>query len=200
MEFNEKLQKLRKQKGLTQEELAEALFVSRTAVSKWESGRGYPNIDSLKQIAEVFSVSVDELVSANELIELAEHNERQGKKHFCDLVYGISDIFALLFLFLPLFAEKGGEIIRSVSILELSSIAPYLKAIYIFFVIALAALGVATLALQNSEMPLWLKSKRIISLSLGAASLLVFILTLNPYAAVLAFSLLSVKAFALLRH
>ena len=47
MEFNEKLQELRKGKGLTQEELAQAIFVSRTAVSKWESGRGYPNIDSL---------------------------------------------------------------------------------------------------------------------------------------------------------
>ena len=40
MEFNEKLQELRKQKGLTQEELAEQLYVSRTAISKWESGRG----------------------------------------------------------------------------------------------------------------------------------------------------------------
>lgn len=41
MEFHEKLQKLRSDEGLTQEELAEKLFVSRTAVSKWESGRGY---------------------------------------------------------------------------------------------------------------------------------------------------------------
>ena len=41
MEFNEKLQELRKQRGLTQEELAEKLYVSRTAISKWESGRGY---------------------------------------------------------------------------------------------------------------------------------------------------------------
>jgi transcriptional regulator with XRE-family HTH domain len=48
LELNEKLQELRKQKELTQEELAEILFVSRTAISKWESGRGYPNIDSLK--------------------------------------------------------------------------------------------------------------------------------------------------------
>ena len=48
MELSEKLQELRKEKGLTQEELAEALFVSRTAISKWESGRGVPNIESLK--------------------------------------------------------------------------------------------------------------------------------------------------------
>ena len=51
MEFNEKLQQLRKSRGLTQEELAEALYVSRTAISKWESGRGYPSIDSLKEIS-----------------------------------------------------------------------------------------------------------------------------------------------------
>ena len=51
MEFNEKLQELRKNKKLTQEQLAEMLFVSRTAISKWESGRGYPSIDSLKEIS-----------------------------------------------------------------------------------------------------------------------------------------------------
>ena len=53
MEFHEKLQELRKSRGLTQEELAEALFVSRTAISKWESGRGYPSIDSLKEISDI---------------------------------------------------------------------------------------------------------------------------------------------------
>ena len=51
MEFHEKLQELRKSRGLTQEELAEALFVSRTATSKWESGRGYPSIDTLKEVS-----------------------------------------------------------------------------------------------------------------------------------------------------
>ena len=49
MEFHEKLLELRKSRGLTQEELAEALFVSRKAISKRESGRGYHGIDSLKE-------------------------------------------------------------------------------------------------------------------------------------------------------
>ena len=58
MEFGEKLQALRKGRNLTQEALAEQLYVSRTAISKWESGRGYPSIDSLKAIAGYFSVSL----------------------------------------------------------------------------------------------------------------------------------------------
>ena len=72
MEFGEKLQELRKKKGLTQEELAEALYVSRTAVSKWESGRGYPNIDSLKEISKFFSVSIDELLSGEKFLSIAK--------------------------------------------------------------------------------------------------------------------------------
>ena len=67
MEFNEKLQLLRKQQEMTQEQLAEKLFVTRTAVSKWESGKGYPNIDSLRNLAEFFSVSIDELLSGSDI-------------------------------------------------------------------------------------------------------------------------------------
>jgi len=67
MEFNDKLQQLRKEQGLTQEQLAEELYVSRSAISKWESGRGYPSFDSLKAISKLFSVSVDDLLSGEEL-------------------------------------------------------------------------------------------------------------------------------------
>ena len=72
MEFHEKLQELRKKRGLTQEELAEALYVSRTAISKWESGRGYPSIDSLKEISSYFSVTIDDLLSSEKLLFIAE--------------------------------------------------------------------------------------------------------------------------------
>ena len=57
MEFNQKLQELRRQRGITQEELASELYVSRTAISKWELGKGYPSIDSLKAISKYFKAS-----------------------------------------------------------------------------------------------------------------------------------------------
>ena len=106
MEFNKKLQELRKQKGLTQEELAESLYVSRTAISKWESGRGYPSIDSLKAIAKFFSVTVDELLSSDEALSIAEEDGKQKEKRFRDLAFGLLDIGMAMLLFLPFFSAN----------------------------------------------------------------------------------------------
>lgn len=91
VEFHEKLQELRKSRGLTQEELAEALFVSRTAISKWESGRGYPSIDSLKEISRYFSVSIDELLSGDQLVLIVEKKTSQ-----------ISMVYVTCYLDLPI--------------------------------------------------------------------------------------------------
>ena len=91
MELGEKLQALRKNRGLTQEELAEALYVSRTAVSKWESGRGMPNIESLKAISKFFSVTLDDLLSGEELLVIAEDDHKQKEMHTRDLIYGLLD-------------------------------------------------------------------------------------------------------------
>lgn len=66
MVFSEKLQLIRKSKGLTQEELAEKLAVSRQAVAKWESGQVYPDISNLIQISNLFHVTVDYLVRDQE--------------------------------------------------------------------------------------------------------------------------------------
>lgn len=62
MAFTEKLQKLRKSNGMSQENLAEAVGVSRQAVSKWESGQSYPEMDKLIAISELFQISLDSLV------------------------------------------------------------------------------------------------------------------------------------------
>lgn len=62
MSFGEKLQQLRKEKGLSQEDLAHQLNVSRQAVSKWESQNGYPEIEKMILISDLFQVSLDYLM------------------------------------------------------------------------------------------------------------------------------------------
>ena len=69
MKFNNKLKVLRKQFNLTQEEMAERLDVSRQAITKWESGEGMPDIDNLKQIAELFGTTIDDLVADEKEVE-----------------------------------------------------------------------------------------------------------------------------------
>lgn len=197
MQFNQKLQELRKQKGLTQEQLAEMLFVSRTAISKWESGRGTPNIESLKAIAKLFSVSVDELLSGEQLLCLAEEDNKQKQKHFRDVVFGLLDISALMFLFLPLFAYKADGVIRDVSLLNVTTTAPWLKIAYFAVVITTVLYGVLTLALQNYNGAFWVKNKSIISLIIGAIGALMFIISLQPYAAVFLFVFLIIKVMIL---
>ena len=103
MEFCEKLLELRNSKKMTQEELAEALFVSRTAISKWESGRGYPSIDSLKEISKFFSVSIDELLSSDKLVSIAEKENRANMHKVLDFLSGLNDLLSCGLIFLPLF-------------------------------------------------------------------------------------------------
>ena len=59
MEFHEKLRSIRKEQGISQEELAARLEVSRQAVSKWESGQGFPETEKLIQLSSMFNVSLD---------------------------------------------------------------------------------------------------------------------------------------------
>ena len=77
MQFYEKLKGLRKGKGLTQEELAETLHVSRSAVAKWENGLGLPSEDSLEEIAVFFGIAREELLTDRETESIIV--EKNGK-------------------------------------------------------------------------------------------------------------------------
>ena len=200
MEFNEKLQELRKQKGLTQEELAELLYVSRTAISKWESGRGFPNIESLKAISKFFSVSLDKLLSGEEILTIAENDHKQKERTLRDLIFGLLDCGMALLLFLPFFGQKADGVIREVSLLSLSGVQQYLKAAYIAFVSIMVVLGIMTLALQNCRQRLWTQSKSVLSLALSAAGVCLFIISQQPYAAVFVFVFLIIKALMLIKR
>lgn len=199
MDFNEKLQDLRKQKGLTQEELAEALYVSRTAISKWESGRGYPNIDSLKAISKYFSVSLDELLSSDEIITIAEEDSKQKEKYFRDLIFGLLDCSVAMFLFLPLFGQRMDNIIQEVPLLSLTEIEIYVKIPYLMIVFGLIFWGIFGLAFQNCTSKLWVQNKDKISLGLSAVGALFFMISLQPYAAAFTFLFLMIKALMLIK-
>ncbi|MHC1747317.1 MAG: DUF5680 domain-containing protein [Cellulosilyticaceae bacterium] len=62
MNFQKKLQLLRRQKGFSQENLAEVLGISRQAIAKWEGGKAYPDLNNLIQLSDLFKVSIDNLV------------------------------------------------------------------------------------------------------------------------------------------
>ena len=200
MEFNEKLQELRKQKGLTQEELAELLYVSRAAISKWESGRGFPNIESLKAISKYFSISLDDLLSGEEILAIAENDHKQKERMLRDLIFGLLDCGMVLLLFLPFFGQKEDGFIRSVSLLALSDIQLYLKTAYITFVSIMVVLGIMNLALQNSRQRLWIQSKSVLSLTLSGVGVCLFIVSQQPYAAIFVFVFLIIKALMLIKR
>ena len=200
MEFNEKLQELRKSKGMTQEELAEALYVSRTAISKWESGRGYPSIDSLKEIAKYFSVTIDELLSSDEILSIAEDDNKQKEMHLRSLVFGLLDTSVLTFFFLPFFGQKAGGSVQALSLLSLNEIAAYLKFAYYAVVFSVAAYGILTLAFQNSQHTFWIKNRDGISLILNVISVLLFIISSQVYAGAYLFIFLIIKALLLIKR
>jgi transcriptional regulator with XRE-family HTH domain len=199
MEFHEKLQQLRKQRGLTQEELAKALYVSRTAVSKWESGKGYPGIESLMRIAEFFSVTVDDLLSGKQLLTIAEEERKKTGSTLRDLVFGTLDLASLLLLFLPFFGQSTEGSVGAVSLLALEG-APPIKAFYLAAVAGLSLWGVLTLALQSLQKPFWQNHRHKISFVLGVLFTLCLILGTHPYAAALLLLFLTVKALLMLKR
>ena len=199
MEFHEKLQELRKQKGLTQEELAESLYVSRTAISKWESGRGYPNIDSLKAISKCFSVTIDELLSGEKVLTIAEENQKQKEAYLRDMVFGLLDLSAAIVFFVPFFGQKADGYVQAISLLFLTEIAPYLKAAYFVMVIGMVVFGISTLVLQNYRGAFWVRNKSILSLLINTATALLFIISSQPYAAAFVFVFLVIKVVMLIK-
>ncbi|MBP0978327.1 MAG: helix-turn-helix transcriptional regulator, partial [Oscillospiraceae bacterium] len=193
MDFSEKLQNLRKQKGLTQEELAAKLFVSRTAVSKWESGRGYPNIDSLKEISKFFSVSVDELLSSDELITAAQDENRKNISDLLDMLAGCTDIMCVLPLLLPLYPEKVSDSFSAVSLFEFAqkSFAPACICFALFVLLMVA--GTAKLIMNRRHIEKGRNTLTVVSFVLSIVAVLFLTAARLPYAVTVMFLLFIVK-------
>lgn len=82
MKFKDKLQLLRKEKHVTQQQLADHLSISRQAVSKWELGETTPSVDTLKELGALFDVSLDALLGDDELYVLGEDAKKFEEEIF----------------------------------------------------------------------------------------------------------------------
>lgn len=106
MKFNENLKYLRKREGLTQEELAEKLNVSRQSVTKWESGQSLPDIEKVKEIAYMFSVSVDSLIG-----DIESKTTNKIKKKIDDIGWFV---FGFIFLTVMVICSLYGFISQTI--------------------------------------------------------------------------------------
>ena len=213
MEFNEKLQELRKSKSLTQEELAEALFVSRTAISKWEQGRGYPSIDSLKEISRFFSVSIDDLICSEEIISAAADEKKECVKKYISLICNTLDIFLALLLFLPVFGN-GTDHPVSVSLYAIKGLNTWIKTVFAALISLAVLNGICGVIINHFDKPVcaiacsrmiqWIilslnRHRLMTGMVLSVACVAVFILTRQPYAGIICLAVLVVKGFMVAR-
>ena len=200
MEFSEKLQELRKNKGLTQEELAEILYVSRTAVSKWESGRGYPNIESLKEISKFFDVSIDDLLSGEKLLSIAEKENKSNIRNICDFLFGFVDLFSFILVVLPLYPNTIDGFIYSVSLLNYTETSSRNLIVYWVMFLSLFVVGVIKIILTRTEVEKGNKILITLSIALNIFIVLFLALTREVYAVVVAFLVLVVKGGIVLKY
>ncbi|MBQ2288827.1 MAG: helix-turn-helix transcriptional regulator [Lachnospiraceae bacterium] len=200
MEFHEKLQELRKNRGMTQEELAAVLYVSRTAVSKWESGRGYPSIDSLKEISKFFSVSIDDLLSGEKLLSIAEKENKSNIRNICDLLFGVVDLCSFMLILLPLYPNTVDGFVYSVNLLAYTETTPFNRAIYWFLFSPLIIIGGVKILLTKLGIEEKHKMMTGISMLLSIVMVLFLAMAREAYAIMLAFMLLVIKGVLLLKY
>ena len=197
MEFGKNLQELRKSRGLTQEELAEALFVSRTAVSKWESGRGYPSIDSLKEISKFFSVTIDDLLSGERLIYIAEKENKSNVRKICRLLLGMTDLLSFILIVLPLYPRTVDGYVYAVNLFAYIETTAFNRMVYWIMFSGLVAVGGLNLLFTYFHSG---KDKIMTACSVGISILTVIILALagETYAILVTFLFLLIKGALLL--
>ncbi len=200
MEFNEKIQQLRKQRNLTQEQLAEQLYVSRTAISKWESGKGYPSIESLKYISKFFSVTIDELLSGEELISLAQTENCSNLKKVYDFIFSLLDMMAIACIFLPLYGKSDGTYIHAVNLFDFTDTSALHLTIYCTTFIAMMGIGTAKLLLTHFDKEAWGSIVTKYSLALTAAAICFLAAAREPYTTALIFLLFVAKIFVLTKR
>ena len=104
MKFNEKLIQLRKEKGLSQEELGEKLNVARQTISKWELGETTPEMDKLVQISEIFDISLDNVIKDKQEVKTENNTNTQKLPGIIITILKVCGILLAIYLILVVIA------------------------------------------------------------------------------------------------
>ena len=195
MDFGEKLKALRTERGLTQEQLAARLYVSRTAVSKWETGGGSPNLDSLQAVARLFDVSVDDLLSTDDLIVLARDERRSTARSSGMLSFGLLDVLAVVFAFIPLYGVDDGSFVRMANLADYGASVDFGAsfAVMAAAVVSLMFVGAVEIVLAAAGSRRAASIVALVGFAVQALAVVLFASTMQPYATTLMFVLLLAK-------
>ena len=195
MDFGEKLKALRTERGLTQEQLAARLYVSRTAVSKWETGGGSPHLDSLQAVARLFDVSVDDLLSADDLIVLARDERRSTARSSGMLSFGLLDVLAVVFAFIPLYGVDDGSFVRMANLADYGASVDFGAsfAVMAAAVVSLMFVGAVEILLAAAGSRRAARIVALVGFAVQALAVVLFASTMQPYATTLMFALLLAK-------
>ena len=194
MELSKKIKQIRNDNKLTQEQFAEKMLVSRTAVSKWENGTCYPSIDSLKYISKIFNVSLDKLLSSEEILEIAKTENQSNISKYNSLLFCLLDIIRIIFIFLPLYSYKTNDFVYSVSLFNSNDLGTTLKIIFMLIFIIFLVLGIVELIFNFKG------NNRLInktSIFLDIISIFVLLFTKQPYVIALMFIIFVIKIIML---
>ena len=194
MELSKKIKKIRNNNKLTQEQFAEKMLVSRTAVSKWEIGACYPSIDSLKYMSKIFNISLDNLLSSDEIIELVKNENRSSISKYNGLLFSLLDIIRIIFIFLPLYSYKTNDFVYSVSLFNSNDLGLTIKIVFMLVFLIICLLGIIGLFL-NYKGNNSLISK--ISLIVDVISIFILLFSKQPYVIALMFVIFIIKTIML---
>ena len=163
------------------------------------AGRGYPNIDSLKEISKFFSVSIDDLLSGEKLVSIVEKENKSNIRNICDLLFGIVDLMAITLIFLPLYPNLVDGYIYSVNLFAYTQTTLFNRMVYWTMFIVLILLGGLKVLLNKLKIEKGQKAITDISIIINIITVLFLAMTRDAYAITMAFLLLIIKGMLVLK-
>ena len=161
MTLGEKIKKLRTDNKLTQDELAEKLYVTRTAVSKWETGKGFPGIDSLKLISSLFGITIDELISDSDVNNKKLLDEKIARKMY--------------------YAATACVIVTAIG----AALAYYFSSPYFFIICLLGLIGYIVFGILSKPKYKRLQSKKLIALYIISRAIVIIIMLVATFSTII---------------